>query len=133
MEKQSIISITKQQNGKNHGGDKETVSTYNLVVLQDDGTLSEIVTIVVYMGRSRTASKVYASVWLNCHERSIHTSGTGSAGGYGYCKESAAVGDAFASAGIELAEDIRGRGVDAIYNTIKAIAEHFGYKTFIIV
>lgn len=133
MEKQAIISITKQDNGKNYGGEKETVNSYSLVVLQDDGTLGEIVSAVVYMGRSRTASKVYASVWLGCYERSVHTSGTGSAGGYGYHKVSAAVGDAFASAGVELAQDIKGRGTRAIYDALKAIAEHFGYKTFVIV
>ncbi len=133
MEKQAILSITKQDNGKNYGGEKETVCRYSLVVLQDDGTLGEVVNVVVYMGRSRTASKVYASVWLGCYERSVHTSGTGSAGGYGYHKESAAVGKAFTSAGIELAEDIRGRGTRAIYDALEAVAEHLGYKTFVIV
>ena len=92
--------ITKQvSNACNHGGDKETVSKY-VVIGKINGELHEVVDARCYMGRSASASKVYASVWVKGN--GVYTSGTGSAGGYGYHKPSAAVASAISSAGIEL-------------------------------
>jgi len=88
-------------NAKNYSGDKETISTYKAVTVYK----GEVVTpleIRVYMGRSSRASVVYASLWIHDSVHHIHTSGTGSAGGYGYHKESAAIAEAISSAGIEL-------------------------------
>jgi hypothetical protein len=94
-------AIIKNQvsNAVNYGGQKELVSTWN-VIGKIKGELKTVVTARCYMGRSRSASTVYASVWI--HGDDIYTSGHGSAGGYGYHKESAAIDDAITSAGIEL-------------------------------
>ena len=92
--------INQVQNARNYGGEKETVSKF--VVM--DKTGKEFVDCRVYMGRSRSASTVYASIWV--HGNGVYTSGNGSAGGYGYHKESAAIQDAITSAGIELYGDV---------------------------
>jgi hypothetical protein len=87
-----------QSNAYNYGRDKELVSAYS-VVGTINGELREIVTARAYMGRSNSASVVYMSLWVH---GAIHASGKGSAGGYGYHKESQALADAIQSAGIEL-------------------------------
>lgn len=93
--------ITNQaRNAINYGGQKETVSKF--VVMDKNG--KEFVDCRVYIGRSRYASRVYASIWVNGN--GVYTSGKGSAGGYGYHKESAAIQDAIGSAGIELYGDV---------------------------
>ena len=93
--------ITNQaRNAINYGGQKETLSRF--VVM--DKTGKEFVDCRVYMSRSRSASTVYASIWV--HGNGVYTSGKGSAGGYGYHKESAAIQDAITSAGIELYGDV---------------------------
>lgn len=92
--------INQVQNAKNYSGEKETVSKFIVM----DKTGKEFVDCRVYMGRSRYASTVYASIWV--HGNGVYTSGKGSAGGYGYHKESAAIQDAITSAGIELYGDV---------------------------
>lgn len=93
------IIRTQQKNGSDYSNKKELVSSWS-VVGTINGELREIVTVRCYMGRSRNSSTVYASIWVNGDD--IHTSGKGCAGGYGYNKHSAAVGEAIKSAGIEL-------------------------------
>lgn len=88
-----------QSNAYNYSRDKELVGAYS-VLGKINGALVEIVTARAYMGRSRNASTVYASVWVSAGDKT--TSGKGSAGGYGYHKESAAFNDAIRSAGVEL-------------------------------
>jgi len=92
--------ITQQlSNARNYGNEKETVNKF-VVLGKINGELREVVDCRCYMARSASASVVYASVWV--HGNNIYTSGKGSAGGYGYHKESAAVGSALSNAGIEL-------------------------------
>lgn len=93
-------------NGKNYAKDKEKVSQY---LILDKKTERAIVDCRVYMGRSASASTVYASVWIRTREdkKPAHweyagTSGYGSASGYGYHKESAAVAHALDGAGVQL-------------------------------
>lgn len=88
-----------QENARNYSNEKELVSHWS-VIGKIKGELREVVTVKCYMGRSTNASTVYASLWV--HVAGFYCSGKGSAGGYGYHKESAAVGEAIASAGIEL-------------------------------
>ena len=96
-------AIIKNQvrNARNYGGEKETVAKYVILAkTKHCNEVREIVDCRVYMGRSRSASTVYASLWIHAFE--CHTSGTGSAGGWGYHKESAAIASAITNAGIEL-------------------------------
>jgi hypothetical protein len=88
-----------QNNAVNHSGKKELIDSINIIG-KLNGQLRTIVTARFYMGKSASASVVYCSLWVNAGENS--TSGKGSAGGYGYHKESQALQYAIESAGISL-------------------------------
>ena len=84
---------------------KETVRTvYGVVGRQ--GVVKQAVKVEWYMGRSSKSSVVYCNIWVG----NVY-SGTGKAGGGGYCKRSAAFSEALRSAGIEIDEAIDGRGM----------------------
>lgn len=129
MESNSVVSITPKENGKNHSGKRELTSAYSVVV--DKGTeLTELIVVRCWMGRSSSAMTVYATIWIHGEN---YASGTGSAGGGGYHKESAAIGEAITSAGIQLKHRIDGVGDSAIRDALEAITKHFGYHKFVIV
>jgi len=70
---------------------------------------------------------VYAVVWTHFPESKKHpsgyyTRGSASAGGYGYCKQSASAGSAIREAGIHLARSINGVGMDAVRDALHAVA-----------
>lgn len=135
-------AIIKDQvsNARNYGGEKETVNTMQVIARNNRGELASIVEARFYMGRSRSASNVYCSLWV--HHGDICTSGKGTAGGYGYHKESAALQGAINSAGIELYGDcykrdgedqdlekrayIGGVGSEAMRSALLAIARAAG-------
>lgn len=82
------------------------------------------------------ASTCYACLWAGFNEAvkaaveggSIHnTQGTGSAGGYGYCKASAAAGEAIRNAGFTLSRSISGVGTRAIEEAVLALARAAGW------
>lgn len=103
---------------------KELVQTYQ--VIHFDGQKMHVpVTVRCYMGKSRNASMVYASVWINGN--GLWFSSTGTAGGYGYDKISAAIGDALGRIRVELTDDrgsradIKGAGAIAVRQALFAI------------
>lgn len=110
----AILTKPGVTNGKNFEDTKELVSAYS-VVGTIRGEQREIVTARCYMGRSKQSSVVYASLWV--HGDANYCSGHGSAGGWGYHKESAAIGDAIGSAGIELYGDVYGRDAKCTAST----------------
>ena len=63
----------------------------------------------------------------------IHTQGSGSAGGYGYHRPSAAAHEAIHNAGFRLSQAIDGRGDSAITDALCAIARCLGIVRFGIV
>ncbi len=73
------------------------------------------------------ATKVrwYCCIWIETE--TMHISGSGYAGGYGYHKPSAAIGEAIHAAGYDLSESIGGGGDSAIEQAIQAIAALHGY------
>lgn len=95
------------RNARNYGGEKETVTTMQVIARNKRGELAVVTEARFYMGRSRSASNVYCSLWVHCGD--VDVSGTGTAGGYGYHKESAALQSAITSAGIELYGDCYAR------------------------
>ncbi len=109
--------------GKNYTGEKETVNSYNVVAVVK-GRPVDVITCRIYMGRSRSSSIVYATVWL--HGKEYHASGSGQAGGYGYNKESAAVDTALAMAGVKLSRSIHGTGETR--EALEATARALGYR-----
>ena len=129
-------------NGRNYADSKETVNQWNVYAVRK-GEIENPVTARCYMGRSRQASTVYAAIWVHAHGVSV--AGHGSAGGYGYHKESAAIQDALTSAGITLwgrvyhnygdgpvdyskQAHIDGVGDIAIRDALTAIARACGYR-----
>lgn len=121
---------------------KPVVGTASLVAMVNGG-LRGVITIKVYMSPSHQASMVYACFWLRASDGTWY-SGKGSAGGYGYHKDSAAIAAAVSDAGIELygspysnAEgdvDMKqrcyfgGTGSSAYPDIFKAIARAAGYR-----
>jgi len=140
-------------NAKNYSQEKELVSRYLVI---DKKTERVFIDCRCYMGRSSNSSQVYASIWINsnkplCEDAegfTTYTSGRGVAGGYGYHKESAAIGEAISSAGFTLFGNasgygdkpdfkktchINGVGESAIKSALLAIAYACGSKDVIFV
>ena len=114
-------------NAKNYGDTKETIATRVLVVLDDD-MLHKVVDARVYSARRGDGMRpMYAAIWVRTRDGRM-LSGSGSAGGCGYCKRSAAIGQAVTSAGVRLAIDIEGRGMGAVDDASHAIANAAGYS-----
>lgn len=121
-ERIEVVSVDPKHNAKNLSGEKEVTDQWTVVADIPKGGLYPIVVARCYMGRSSQASVVYASIWVHSIE---YPSGHGKAGGYGYCKCSAAMGDAIRSAGIELSHRISGGGMQAIEGALLAIARYY--------
>ena len=140
----AIFCGEEKSNAKNLANEKETISQYIIV---DKKTEKEVINCRVYMGRSSSSSQVYASIWIS--NNGLYTSGYGTAGGYGYHKESAAIDYAISSAGFELFGNvyvrsnekpdfkkqchIGGVGESAIDSALLAIAYSIGVKDCIFV
>lgn len=90
------------RNARNMANDKETVDRLQVVARNARGELQVIADARFYMGRSRSASTVYCSLWVWNHGANVDISGHGRAGGYGYHKRSAALQSAINSAEIKL-------------------------------
>lgn len=112
------------EEGRNYSGKKELTDEWQLVCYEKGKGLTCPITIRCWMGRSRNASTVYASIWIS--RDGFYAAGWGDAGGWGYCKASAAVGDAISRAGIVLERDIHGAGHSAIKEAMHAIADALG-------
>lgn len=130
--------IVKKAENARRPDNKELVSAFSLVVRLPSGELREVVTVNCHMGRSASASVVYAVLWVRCKDGEW-TSGSGSAGGYGYHKESAAIASAISSAGIELKDmdrtdrpdrrfNLGGTGHSYYPQVFEAIARAAGYR-----
>lgn len=102
-------------NGKNLSYTKELARAWSYIVGK-----KEVLVVRWYMGRSRTASRVYCTIWGS------RFSGTGHAGGYGYDKFSAAFQKACQDAGITLDKSIAGVGDEAVRQALLAIGESVG-------
>lgn len=100
---------------------------WTLIALDTGKTLIEIRTYY-------TGSRCYACTWVRDHKGLGYASGSGFAGGGGYCKRSASVATALENAGFRFDESISGRGETAIRDAIESIARRAGIKSrFVIV
>ena len=126
-------------NARNLCGDKILADRYRLVAVADGervqgAPLAELAQVDIYEGRSRNASTVYASAWIRGARDC--PSGSGSAGGYGYHKASAAAAEALRAAGVRLIStdaegrerpaDIGGAGESAIIAALFAVGVALG-------
>ena len=106
---------------------RELIHAYKVLDADEptvNGYASAYIDARLYMGRSRNAEYIYAIVWINGRDTYGH--GIGSAGGYGYDKSSAAVGEAIDDAGIKLSARINGVGETAIREALLAVASALG-------
>ncbi len=107
-----------ESSGNNLSPEKETINTIKVVGVLD-GQIRTLVEARFYMGRSRNSSTVYASFWVMGGD---YLAGHAKAGGWGYHKQSAALGGAIRNAGIELDTSINGVGEAAMQDALVAIA-----------
>lgn len=117
-------------NGRNLSRDKELVKAYTSIARDDKGEVIEAITVRYWMGRSRSASRVYCTIWL---EDGPGGAGHGMAGGYGYDRNSAALSAAIDSAGIKLSASIAGVGYPAECAALESITRAMGYEPLLIV
>ena len=123
----ATLTSPNASNGRNYGDTKETIDSYVVIgVGKSRSDVVELANLRIYRGRSRSASMIYASIWLRGGN---YASGTGWAGGYGYHKASAAAQAAIDSAGITLGQPIDGRGDTAITDALHAIGIMAGFDT----
>lgn len=108
----------------NHRKASHFYEQYTAVVFNGKSSY-DAVTLRIYL----TDAKCYCCVWVadNCRwvkeaRDSYYRNGSGSAGGYGYHRASAAAQEAIYNAGIELDEEIGGRGDSAIEDAVYSIA-----------
>jgi hypothetical protein len=127
----SFIPTDGIQAGK-HRKENNFLESYSIIVKgkthQGKQELQEIASLRIY----GTNAMNYACLWINDRGNNTYCNGSGSAGGYGYHRPSAAAAEALKTAGIKLSEDIDGRGDSAIIDALTAIAKKQGYKTFLI-
>lgn len=127
MKTQKVKSITFQNSfNTSHRKENHFLQEFAAFVNTKEG-LRNCATVRVY----GTNAKNYACLWYNDSRR--WASGTGSAGGYGYHRPSAAVAEAFENSGVKLLNDISGRGDEAIREALEALAKKLypRRKTFI--
>lgn len=110
--------------GRNYAGEKEIISTYVFITPR----LDTPITVRVYAGRSTSASTIYATIWFNNKDWTIQGSGTGTASGYGYHKESAAIDAACTAAGLTFEKHFDGYGDSPTQLALKALARKLGYR-----
>ena len=108
----------------NHRKESHFTKQYTAVVFNGQCAY-DAVTLRIYA----TDAKSYCCLWVhdNCSwikscRDSYYRAASGSAGGYGYHRASAAAQEAINNAGITLSEDINGRGDAAIEDAVYAIA-----------
>lgn len=81
----------------------------------------------LWMGRSASASVVHCSVWLR-NRAGVFSSGRGDAGGGGYHKESAALYEAFESAGVDFSKGWGGSGDQAMSRAVALVGAKLGFR-----
>jgi len=119
----------------------ELITRKHGVGLDVDGTIKSFCDIRLFKSKGANSSTVYANVWLfgkdNRHAditgETQHGHGTGKAGGYGYCKQSAAVHNALLNAGLSDYESVAGRGMNAAEKLLEKVGiEIFGLNNVLI-
>lgn len=122
------VKYTKENHtGKIRQNRKEN-GFYKQLHIIDLEAISERICVRWYMpGKSR----IYCCIWI--HHPSKCVSGGGFAGGYGYCKASAAFDNACSDAGIKLSESVSGRGMESVELALQAMGEELlGHSNFYI-
>ena len=123
------ITPTDGINARSHRRENAFQNSLELVAYSKGSGIVELASLRIY----GTQAKNYACLWVHDRKSGIHCSGSGSAGGYGYHRPSAAAAEAFQSAGIELSKHIGGVGESAMKEALNALAKKLGYTQFSII
>ncbi len=117
-----------KQDGKFTTSHRKENNYYNefSAIAKDSTGFHVPVTLRTYYTKSGQSNT--ACIWVNGSKKEIHVHGSGSAGGGGYHRPSAAAEEAIRNAGIELAFPINGRGDEMISQAVKCIAVSLGFK-----
>ncbi len=102
---------------------RESFALVGYFVAVDLATGKEPVTLRIY--HPRKGSTALACVWISAGD--AYGYGSGTAGGYGYHKASAAAESAFRAAGVEFDVGIAGAGDSAIRSAIMAVCARLGF------
>ena len=110
----ATIKADRNSINRSHRKENHFLSEISTFVM-DGKELKNVVTLRIY----GTNAKNYVCIWI--YSDKIHTSGSGSAGGYGCHRPSEAAAEAISNAGIELSVDISGRGESTMIRAAEAI------------
>jgi hypothetical protein len=106
-------------NAKAHRKEKNFMGEHiGLAVV--DGEIKIVVNLRIYGTQARNT----VCLWFHNEGWTISGSGSGSAGGYGYHRPSAAAEEAFKASGVELSQDINSRGDTAVRDAVLALTKH---------
>lgn len=111
---------------RNHRKENHFLNEYKVLTIEGD-KIKEIISCRIY----GTNAMNYCCLWV---QGDSFKSGSGSAGGYGYHRPSAAVQEAINNAGYQLQDDngkplsISGVGETAIKDALEAIAKYAGFS-----
>lgn len=89
------------------------------VIAETENGIREVVIARLYASLRRGANRVTCILWTNGGH---NANASGYDGTYGFHRGSGALAEAIRNAGIELSEDIAGRGYDAMREALLAIA-----------
>ena|ERR1700761_3386465 len=112
---------------RNHRKENHFDGEYQVMALNDDGTICRKISCCLYS----TQSMNYCCIWISKAGEMI--SGSGSAGGYGYNRMSAAVSEALKQCGYEFNKEIAGVGESAVKAALMAVAEYNEYINPVII
>lgn len=123
----NVLSIEPKESHKDFDN-KECIARRELIAFHE-GRFVSIITARWYMGKSASSSVVYCQAWFSRINNGLDSAaGHGSAGGGGYCKQSAAYSDAASKAGIKFDKDISGRGMSVVEDSMIAFGKYLGYE-----
>ncbi len=120
--------------GKMNVPSKPIIEERHLVCASPDGDKASMAVMVIarwYMSHRTDAQMIYCCIWVYGKDNTKvgYRSGSGNAGGYGYCKRSAAFAEALQNAGFKSEFDcISGRGMYVVEEAMKAIGKLLGYS-----
>lgn len=95
---------------------------YMILSVNDKGSIDKKISLRLYRSQATNT----ACIWISGAGEML--SGSGSAGGYGYNRMSAACEDAINNAGFKLSEQIGGVGESAVKEALYAIADTMGWN-----
>lgn len=125
-----ITTITQQDNiqARKHRKENNFVHSFKLMAIYKN-ELVEIADLRTYA----TNAMHYACLWIHSSKNSFYSSGSASAGGYGYHRESQACFEAFESAGVKFNESWGGSGDSSINKALNLLGRKLGYRKIYVI